>query len=383
MPPRSAAELAVAAFLPPAPPVSAAGAAPQAPRASAVRTRPPANTAGLTKDAVTVSPVMVPTTWARRINLFEQVGVRKPDADVPSVNGGRTRPRHQGTLCTSVTRPPTEEGEGGDGFTYAVRATWILCATHVGVRGRPVAARHEEIAEELRRAIDCEEYMVGALLPSETELAARYQVSRGTVRQAVATLTAEGLIGSRQGARRVVLASRRSQSFAELRSFAEWARAMGREATGRVIAQEYRPASKEDSTRLQLTAGTPVLHVLRVRGLDGEPVLLERTVYADWISPTVESIEPECPSVTQRLYDDTGLVFAYGEHVIDAVAAGAQDAELLEVRRTSPLLRVRRVTTTREGRPVEWSDDRYRSDAVSFSVHNSIDNNALARKTAE
>jgi GntR family transcriptional regulator len=41
------------------------------------------------------------------------------------------------------------------------------------------------------------------------------------------------------------------------------------------------------------------------------------------------------------------------------------------------------VTTTREGRPVEWSDDRYRSDAVSFRVHNSIDNNALARKTAE
>jgi GntR family transcriptional regulator len=246
-----------------------------------------------------------------------------------------------------------------------------------------MGARHEEIADELRRAIDREEYTVGSLLPAETELAARYGVSRGTVRQAVAALTAEGLIGSRQGARRVVLASRRSQSFAELRSFAEWARAMGREATGRVVAQEYRPASKEDSTRLQLAAGTPVLHVLRVRGLDGEPVLLERTVYADWISPTVESIEPECPSVTQRLYDDTGLVFAYGEHVIDAVAAGAQDAELLGVRRTSPLLRVRRVTTTREGRPVEWSDDRYRSDAVSFSVHNSIDNNALARKTAE
>ena len=83
-----------------------------------------------------------------------------------------------------------------------------------------MAARHEEIAEELRRAIDREEYMVGALMPSETSLAARYQVSRGSVQQAVATLTAEGLIGSRQGARRVVLAGRRSQSFAELRSFA-------------------------------------------------------------------------------------------------------------------------------------------------------------------
>ncbi|MEV6738937.1 GntR family transcriptional regulator [Streptomyces sp. NPDC051104] len=245
-----------------------------------------------------------------------------------------------------------------------------------------MAARHEEIADELRRAIDRDEYTVGSRLPSEAELAAHYAVSRGTVRQAVAALTAEGLIGSRQGARRVVLASRRSQSFAELRSFAQWARAIGREATGRVAAQEYRPATAEDAVRLQLCAGTPVLHVLRVRGLDGEPVLLERTVYADWISPAVESIEPDCSSVTQRLYDDTGLVFAYGEHVIDAVAAGSQDAELLGVRRTSPLLRVRRVTTTREGRPVEWSDDRYRSDAVRFSVHNSVDSNALARKTA-
>ncbi|MFJ3246083.1 GntR family transcriptional regulator [Streptomyces sp. NPDC086782] len=245
-----------------------------------------------------------------------------------------------------------------------------------------MTARHEEIADALRRAIDREEYTVGSRLPTETALAAQYGVARGTVRQAVAALTAEGLIGSRQGARRVVLAGRRSQSFAELRSFAQWARAMGREATGQVVAQEYRPAAQEDAFRLQLDEGTPVLHVLRVRGLDGEPVLVERTVYAGWVAPAVEAIEPDCASVTQRLYADTGLVFAHGEHLIDAVAAGAQDAELLGVRRTSPLLRVRRVTTTREGRPVEWSDDRYRADAVSFSVHNSIGNNALARKTA-
>ncbi|MDQ0938219.1 GntR family transcriptional regulator [Streptomyces turgidiscabies] len=246
-----------------------------------------------------------------------------------------------------------------------------------------MTARHEEIADELRRAIDREQYTVGSRLPAETELAAHYGVARGTVRQAVATLTAEGLIGSRQGARRVVLASRRSQTFEELRSFAQWARAMGREATGHVVHQEYRPATTEDAIRLQLREKTRVLHVLRVRGLDGDPVLLERTVYADWIAPSVEIIEPDCPSVTQRLFEDTGLVFAYGEHVIDAVAAGAQDAELLDIRRTSPLLRVRRVTTTREGRPVEWSDDRYRGDAVSFSIHNSIANNALARKPAD
>ena len=244
-----------------------------------------------------------------------------------------------------------------------------------------MATRHEEIAEELRQAIDREDYTVGSLLPAETELAAHYGVSRGTVRQAVAALTAEGLIGSRQGARRVVLAGSRSQSFTELCSFAQWAHAMGREASGHVMSSAYRPATPEDCARLQLPPGTAVLHILRVRALDGERVLLERTVYADWIAPAVERIEPECPSVTQRLYEDEGLVFAYGEHLIDAVAADTQDAELLGVRRTSPLLRVRRVTTTREGRPVEWSDDRYRSDAVSFRVRQRTGNNTLARTT--
>lgn len=158
-----------------------------------------------------------------------------------------------------------------------------------------MTARHEEIADELRRAIDREQYTVGSRLPSESELAAHYGVSRGTVRQAVAALTAEGLIGSRQGARRVVLASRRSQSFEELRSFAQWARAMGREATGRVVEQTYRPATHEDAVRLQIPLRTPVLHVLRLRGLDGDPVLLERTVYADWISPPSSPSSPTAP----------------------------------------------------------------------------------------
>ncbi|WP_431041141.1 GntR family transcriptional regulator [Streptomyces sp. P1-3] len=243
-----------------------------------------------------------------------------------------------------------------------------------------MGARHEEIANALRRAIDGEEYAVGALLPSESQLATEYRVSRGTVRQAIAALTSEGLIGSRQGARRVVLASRRGQSFAELCSFAQWAHSLGRTPTGLVISSRRRPATAEDAARLHLGDGAEVLQVLRVRSLDGERVLLERTVYADWIAPDVEHIEPDCESVTQRLYDSTGLVFTYGEHLIDAVAAGTRDAELLGLRRGSPLLRVRRVTTTHTGRPVEWSDDRYRSDAVNFSVHNSIGSNPLARQ---
>jgi GntR family transcriptional regulator len=243
-----------------------------------------------------------------------------------------------------------------------------------------MVARYERIAAELRADILSGTHPVGSQLPSESELAARFGAARGTVRQAVSVLAAEGLVGSRQGARRIVLGHARSQSFAELHSFAQWARANRYRIGGQVVGQRRRPAGRGEAARL----GSPeVLDVLRVRTLEGEPVLLERTVYADWVADAVEALPPDCESVTEALYDSIGLVFAYGEHLIDAVSAGAQDARLLGVRRGSPLLRQRRVTTTHEGRPVESSDDRYRAGSVAFSVRNSISANPLVRQAGD
>ncbi|MBP2702895.1 GntR family transcriptional regulator [Microbispora sp. RL4-1S] len=244
-------------------------------------------------------------------------------------------------------------------------------------------ARYEQIAGDLRDAIVRGEYAIGAQLPSEAELADRYGAARGTIRQAVAVLVNEGLVGSRQGARRIVLGSERSQSFAELHSFAQWARSMGYRASGAVVRSDRRPCTQSEAARLSLTPGEEVLTVLRLRRLDGEPVLLERTVYAGWIAPAVERLDPSCESVTQELYDAVGLVFAYGEHLIDAVAAGSEDARLLGVRRGSPLLRQRRTTTSQEGRPVECSDDRYRAGSVAFSIRNSTSTNPLVRRTGD
>lgn len=240
-----------------------------------------------------------------------------------------------------------------------------------------MVARYERIAAELRDDIVAGVHPVGSQLPSEAELAERYSAARGTVRQAVALLAAEGLVGSRQGARRIVLGNARSQSFAELHSFAQWARANGYRFGGQVIAQRRRPATAVEVARL---ATVEVLEVLRLRSLEGEPVLVERTVYAEWTAGAVEALPADCESVTEALYDSIGLVFAYGEHLIDAVPAGVRDARLLGVRRGSPLLRQRRITTTHEGRPVEWSDDRYRAGSVAFSIRNSIGANPLVRQ---
>ncbi|WNO74672.1 MULTISPECIES: GntR family transcriptional regulator [unclassified Streptomyces] len=244
-------------------------------------------------------------------------------------------------------------------------------------------ARYLEIAEALRGSILGGEYPVGAQLPSESDLADRWSASRGTVRQAVAVLASEGLIGSRQGARRIVLRHERRHSFAELNSFAQWADSQGYEVASRILTRVRRPATPTEASRLSVPTGSAILHVLRLRLLDGEPAMLERTAYAPWVAPAVEELPEDCSSIMNSIAGTHDIVAHYGEHLIDAVSAGSVDARMLRVRRGSPLLRQRHVSSTATGRAIEWTDDRYVAGSVTFSVSNSSDTAPLSRHAGQ
>ena len=68
------------------------------------------------------------------------------------------------------------------------------------------------------------------------------------------------------------------------------------------------------------------------------------------------------------LFAEAGIRVASTNHRIEAAAATTEDAALLGVRRSSPLLQVGRTTTTREGRLVELGVDRYRAGAIAFEI---------------
>ena len=106
-----------------------------------------------------------------------------------------------------------------------------------------MAVGYKQVAADLRADFDAGSYPPGSRLPSESELARAYGVARGTVRQALATLASEGLVSTRKGARRLVLGQQRLQGFNELRSFSEWAHAMGEQPGGRVVALVRREAT--------------------------------------------------------------------------------------------------------------------------------------------
>jgi GntR family transcriptional regulator len=243
---------------------------------------------------------------------------------------------------------------------------------------RGAHALYQKVAEDIKAAIASGEYPAAAKLPSENELAQRYGVSRGTIRQAFAALRADGVIASRRGARRVVFGGPRVQSFGELLSFSRWARAAGEVPGGRVVSLERRPATALEASRLALPQDASVYALVRVRLLSGRPVMVERAAYPDKVGVLVAGLDLARDSITERL-EELGIVFTDAEHVIDAVSATAEEARWLGVRAGAALLRERRFTTDRAGRPVEWSDDRYLGRETAFSVRNSVTVNALSR----
>ncbi len=243
------------------------------------------------------------------------------------------------------------------------------------MEARPLYAR---LADELRASIRDGRHPPGALLPSESELAVRHGASRGTVRHAIALLAAEGSIASRRGARSVVLAQPRTQSFGELLSFSAWAHAIGEVPRGRMVELRRRRAAPAEAERLGLRAGADVYKLVRVRLLGERPVMIERTTFVESVGVLLGSLRLEVDSIYERLAE-RGVVFAHARHVIEALGADERDAALLEVPAGTPLLRQQRRTTSPDGSPLELSDDRYLGSAVSFVIANSVVRTSLER----
>ncbi|WP_226533984.1 GntR family transcriptional regulator [Microbacterium paraoxydans] len=241
--------------------------------------------------------------------------------------------------------------------------------------------RYAEIARDLTIQIAGGDFDATGMLPPEAQLARTFEVSRGTVRNALVLMARQGAVAPRRGSGWLVRTTAQSQRLSEMRSFAQWAWSRGMEPGGRVIAQQRRTATTSEVRQFRSSHGIgEVLEVVRLRMLNGRVMMLERTAYPSWIAPLVEDLPPEEPSVVGAL-ETRGVRMVHGEHSIDAIAAPREDARLLDVRRSSPLLRVKRVSYAADGRAIETGDDRYLPDAMSFQVQASLQGVSLTRQT--
>jgi GntR family transcriptional regulator, transcriptional repressor for pyruvate dehydrogenase complex len=119
----------------------------------------------------------------------------------------------------------------------------------------------DQIVEDLRGQILSGVLPDGARLPSERELAARYDVSAPTIREAVRVLTAMGLLSTRNGSRTTVTARSDTLLAMSIASVVQFEKMTAADVFGLLsalnafaVTQAVARASEEDIARLRAAA---------------------------------------------------------------------------------------------------------------------------------
>lgn len=219
---------------------------------------------------------------------------------------------------------------------------------------------YEQVKAAVRERLAAGEWPPGSPLPGERRLMGLFGVSRPTVRQAIADLVAEGLLQRRPGRGTFVAPQPPAPRVVQLLGFAEELERAGLNPVIRVLRAEVVSPPEEARRDLGLGADHLALLVERVVATAEGPVFVDRTVLPEAIGRPLLAFGLE--GSIYRLLEHLGVRLQQGEERVAAVAAGPWEARLLEVVPGTPLLRVHRVTSGEDGRPVETSLAWYRSD---------------------
>ncbi len=221
-------------------------------------------------------------------------------------------------------------------------------------KGAVFAPLYKQIKQLLVDGLEHGEWKPGELIPSEFELAARFQVSQGTVRKAIDELAAEHLLVRRQGKGTFVATHHEPRAqFRFLRIVPDEGEVMP--AQSRFLECRRQRAAADIARNLDLKTGDAVVFIRRLLLFDGAPVVLDDIWLpgAVFKGLTADRLAEYRGPLYGLFESEFGTRMIRAEERLRAVAADATAAELLRTKPGAPLLLVERVSYTYGERPVE------------------------------
>lgn len=205
----------------------------------------------------------------------------------------------------------------------------------------------------------------GAPVPTERELASRWQTSRTTVRQALTELVVEGRLVRRQGSGTYVAEPKITWPL-YLASFSEQVRASGFAPSSQVLSTQRVPASVELAGQLGIAPRSAVYKIERLRLADSWPIAVETS----WLSaerfPGLTRLIRSHESLHEILAGQYGTRLRTGEESIQTAPATPREAGPLNVDVGTPMLVVSRQNFDVQGAGVEFGVTWFRGDRVTL-----------------
>ncbi len=238
-----------------------------------------------------------------------------------------------------------------------------------GLGRRSGVALWRQIADRIRQDLAIWSAQDDARLPPETDLAARFDVNRHTVRAALAALAQEGLVRSERGKGTFVV--RRPRIAYPIGRRTRFSTALeAQNSSGRILLlrQARVQADAVIAGALDLPVGSEVL-MLDTRGLAGDTPI---TFATHWLDAARFADLPEhlarTGSITAALAACGVPDYERRSTVLEARRATAQEAAELDIGDGGLLMVARSLNVDMAGQPVQFSETRFAAERVEITI---------------
>ena len=228
--------------------------------------------------------------------------------------------------------------------------------------------RHSQISQWLRTQIEEGVFEPEEKLPSENDLAKKFNVSRVTIRRALQSLESDEIIYRCQGLGSFVSDKRTPHNLVRLTDFNEDMAQAGLQASSKVHEFRVIEAPSWLLAPLELEKGTKVMQIDRLRLGNDEPVAFDSTWLPILYGQLLTEKKLRDSTIYSILEDEYDIQVIRGTYRFSADVADKSLAGELEVSTGTPLLVIERSTFTMGNKPVYFQRRYYRTDKVMYEM---------------
>ncbi|MDY3060594.1 MAG: GntR family transcriptional regulator [Fusobacterium sp.] len=202
---------------------------------------------------------------------------------------------------------------------------------------------------------------------TEREYCEKYNLSRSTVRQAIAYLEKKGYIYKVQGCGTFVSSRVMKQKLLKFYSFTEEAKKQGKTPSSKILSFKEKKADEKICKELNINRDDKVYELQRLRLADDEVVMYEKTYLLEKkMQGLSKNILLENPlyDILQNRYN---ISFTKATERFSVLLADEKIAEILTIPQGSPIIRLQRWTYAGM-EIIEYTVSLVRGDRFEFEV---------------
>lgn len=230
-------------------------------------------------------------------------------------------------------------------------------------------SKYMEIYEYIKKNIINENYLPGEKIPSENQLKDFFSVSRNTVRKAIELLASDGYLSSIQG-KGVFVMKKIPVTFllSGNQSFKESSAKNRLRYSTSVPVLEAVVVDEKLSEITHFPVGELVYHLVRVREINGEKIILDENYF---LKDILKGLTPEiaCDSIYEFLEEKKGVKINGAQKIISVEKATELDKEYLDLNKDNVVVIVKNFAYLENGLLFEYTESHHRSDKFVFTSY--------------